>query len=621
MKSQGSIATTVLSPYRAPAPRKVSKIVDNNSKDWFGTSQAPVFTTIGLGQNSEADSSLQKSEEDCSDRRRLSITESSFLSDEDSHELSYTSQGNALVDLESFYPVVLNFESGEIVAANGSIHTIKRTTTCESGIVQSSVSVAKSKEPTIFVVRNCLKSKTEARHPGSCKHDSRNALDVEYFNRSAVNLKSSIHSFDTVVTGDADSSGSPVRIKRTLLSPSLSPFEVPTTNSIERGNNPNRRIGRNDEDVNSLQEVLESADTARESVGVPAGQTCCPTPGQTSMKLSSKGMEKSKLNSGTEGKELSVVQENYHEQLKESKINQQQRKNDFPPSEGFDRVHGTLHSAFSTEKSSDGLFMGSSKTRSRLSEREGGGGEERMKSSSDLSNRNCDLMHLTSTVNNRSISDSPFGLPSWTPGCCEDESLCTSSLDHTTLKIVQNEQIEKSISLHVDPHTLTHTHSNTPPHTNSRKYSPSDIRVTIQTLLSELARQKLSPSPVVAASPIRIQKNIVPRVAVPSYLSFPFPSSFSFSFSPHTTTATATELLKQSMKASILLLFYSFILISLCIMFGQYETLSTHPSLASTSPWVGQFNASDVISDRYCTCISCTLHLTARDRCSLNFVC
>jgi hypothetical protein len=593
MKTQDSDATTVLSSYRAPAPRKVSKIVRNNSKDWFGTSQEPVFTTtIGLIQSCESDSSLSNSEVDSGDR----ILGSLPRLDEDFHELSYPSQGNAEVDLESFYPVVLNFESGKIVAANGDIHTVMRTTTCELGIALSSVSVGKSKEPTVSVIRNCLSIKPEARHPGR-RHDSRKAFDAEDTTRCAINTESSMHSYDTVVTGDADSSGPSGLVLDTRTPPSRStpPLEAVGLNSAEIGRYLSQRIDRHEQDTSPLQDISGSTDPAQESPGVPAikeneefFQCCSPPSGLTFMDLSSKEMEESNLKSEAGGITGSVQEKRHQKQLKGNKVNQQQRKNHFSPSEKLDGVRGTIRSVYSTGESSGHSCVGLTKTRSGRSEgdEEGGGGEE-MKDSYDLNNHTCDSMHVTSTAC-QSIPDPPFQVTSLTPGCCQDLFLSAPSMDRTATEIGLNKGIEKSNGLHVAPLTPT-------PRTGTN--SPSNIRVTIRTLLTALARQKLSTStsPEAATGPVGNKQTFSPKVAAPSFLS----SSFSSSFSPLITTSM--ELIKQGVKALFFLFLAVTVLISVCIVFGQNKAFPSYPSQASASPWVGQFNASDVISDRCVT--------------------
>jgi hypothetical protein len=577
MKSQDLEAPVVLSSYRAPAPRKVSKIVRNNWKDCFGTSQAPVFTTtIGLIQNSEVDASLDDSEVHCGDCHRLSISESLLRLDEDFHELSYPSQGNAPVDLESFYPAVLNFESGEIVAANGNIHTVMRTTTCELGTVLSSVSVGKSKEPTVSVIRNCLNSKPEARHPGSCKYESRHAIDV-------VNTELSMHCYDAVVTGDADSFGSSVLVKRTPPSRFPPPLKAVTPYSLEIGENLSRKIGRYDRVISPLQEVSRSADPAQVSVGGAAiheyeefYQSCSPPPGVTFMELLSEEVKEFNLVSGAEGKKRSVEEKRCQKQLKENEVNQQQRKSLIPPSEKLGRVHGTIHSVYSNQILSGNSCVGSTKAKS---EEDGGEGEE-MKNSYDLNSRTCDSMNLTSTAP-QLISDSPFQVSLWTPGYCQDISVHTPSMDCTAPEIGLDQGVEKSNSLHVAPQTPAHTNT----HTDTK--SPTNIRVTIRKLLTALASFET------ATGNVGNQQTFTPKVAPPSYLS----SSFSFSSSP--LIAASTELIKQGTKAAFFLFLAVIILLSVRISFSQEKKFPSHPSRASTSPWIGQFNASDVISDRY----------------------
>lgn len=616
MKSKDSEATTMLHSFRAPAPRKVSNIVRNNSKDWFGTSQAPVITTtIGLRKNSESDAFCDNSEENSGDCHHLSVTSSPLPVDEEFHELSYPSQGNAHVDLESFYPEVLNFESGEIVAANGSIHTIMRTTTCESGIVQSSVSVGKSKEPTVSVIWNCLNSTPEAWNPGSNMHYSRKAVDSEDSNPCVINWESTTHSY-TAVMGDADSSGSPGLVKRTPPSPPHSPFKIHTLNAIDREDNSTRRFLRNNYEISLLHEVSESADPAQESLGVPAVnkdankiQPCIPHPGQSFAKLFPKKMEEfNAAASGAEGDRQPHGEHPYQKQWKANKVNRQQKISYFPPSEELDRVHGTLNSVNSTERSSDDSCVS-------LRERSEGEVEEvkegvEMKKSYDSNICSYDSMHLTASAY-QTIPDIPLELPWCVTGFNGDVCPSTPSLDpNPTTSNIGHPRNEKCYSLHFGPQIHPHPHIHPYNRTNTSIMSPSNDHVTVKTLLTALARHNLSTPPRKPTNPIRIQQNFVPRAAAQSYLSV--------SLSPMTTTST--ELMKQGTRASVFLFLAVTLLISVCTVFELNKTFPSYPSPASTSPWIGQYNASDVISDRYRILLFVLQHF-ARGRCIRYLIC
>lgn len=552
------------SSYLVPAPRKVSKIGFKNSLDWFETSQAVVNnTTNSLRHSNQNYVSFDGTQSDHRDCHPSNMKDSILSMDKHFQDLSSPFRGNITVELERFYPEVLNFESQKIVDANGDIHTVMRTTTCESGSAQPSVIISKAKEPSISLIRKCLNNKPEVSHPGSNKYDSENAPNMKDFHRNKTDEEPFLPSSDPGASGDAGSISLSILVKET----SPLPVNIRISKSVERGIDLVQSSVIYNRGFNWSQEVSDSTARARKSL-VAASAKEHPNSFQSS---SSEGMAELIAVPETEGRDLYEVNEHYRKQLKGSKIENHLVKSSFPSSPESDGVNSLSRSIDSARISYPTLFSALTKTNSEKSKP-----EEAVRKCPDcggcegFQNNTYDDEHLISTTE-RSSYIPPREVLMRIADSCLDTSRSASPLDHTAPETRWNTRSTKSSTSYLGPQSSLSACSNT------------------RTTEASLARSEIFAAAKEASDSIENQQNLTPHERVP-------PSSSSFSFSLSSTSPSKT--IDRGANMLFFLFLATFMLFSVCFMRGPSETSPPFPSQASGSPWIGQHNASVVISHR-----------------------